>query len=68
MIRVDVSAVSIVVACSRCHWRTMADDRPGAWRLGLRHDLAIHPEDRPAIHAAHAALARTRKPPPALGD
>jgi len=56
-----VSAESVVVVCTRCHWRTMTDDRPTAWRAGLRHELAIHPADRPGIHAAHVALTRSRR-------
>jgi hypothetical protein len=64
MIRVDATSESIVIACTRCHWRSMADDRATAWRAGIRHELAVHPADRPGIHAAYAGWTRaTRKPP-----
>ena len=69
MIRVDYTAESIVIICTSCDWRTMADTRMAGWRQGLAHQRAVHPGDANALHAAINGVDRHRakETPPGLG-
>lgn len=55
MIRMDFTQVTVVAVCS-CGWRTLAFDRPAAWRAARAHEQRAHPEDRQATKAAHHSL------------
>lgn len=57
MIRLDYTSESVVAVCSLCPWRTLAFDRPSAWRSARRHEQRSHPESRQATKAAGHAGA-----------
>jgi hypothetical protein len=53
MIRLDVSSETIVILCTRCHYRGIAGhDRAEAWSRGAAHTRAVHPDDPIALTAS----------------
>lgn len=60
MIRIDATRISVVIICTRCSWAAVELDRWGAWRAGLAHQRAAHPDDVSALEAAARSVFNHR--------
>lgn len=61
MIRLDRSKETVVIVCTRCHYRDIDTDRAAAWARGLAHVRAIHPADTIAADTARRNIQRATR-------